>query len=153
MDMSTGLIQKEIDGKTYEFQKFGAKQSLKVLLRIAKMVGKPAVAAFGSVKKSEGSILDQDIDGGIIAMAVGSLVENMDTNETLDLIEELTGKDKVLCDGKKIHWDSHYADLEHLFKVLKAALEVQYGNFFNALGASPALKPNPVMTSMQAQAQ
>ncbi len=128
--MTQELIKRTIDGEEYEFQKFGAKQSLRVLLRLTKIVGEPMALAINSVK-GNGPLLDRNINGEVLAMAVRALTNQMDENVVLDLIEELTAKDNVLCGGKKINFNTHYeGKIPHLFKVLSAALAVQYENFF-----------------------
>lgn len=142
--MATEMIRKEIEGSTYEFSQFGAKKSLKVLMRLTKIVGKPLSLLVGSVEGDKSkSLLDRDMKMDAIALAIEALTNSMDSDEVISLIQELTGHEACMCDGKKINFDMHYEGrLPHLFKVLWAALEVQYGNFFDALSASPAFAKN-----------
>lgn len=128
--MAAGLVEKTVGGKKYEFQKFGASQSLKVLAKLSKVLLEPMSLAFSAMEGS-GGILDRKINGDVVGKAARALVDRLD-DSVIDLIKELIGPDALLCDGKKIVFDSHYEDLGHLFEVLQAALEVQYGNFFAA---------------------
>jgi hypothetical protein len=144
--MSMELIKKTIDGHEYEFQKFGAKPALRMLLRLSKIVGKPLALAV-SAAKGEGNLLDRQVDTNVLAMAVEALTNQFDENEVLDIIEELTARDNLLCDGKKVLFNTHYEGrLDHLFKVLAAQLEVQYGNFFGAVLGLRGLQPRAADT-------
>ncbi len=134
--MARELIQKIIDSKTYEFQQFNTTQSLKMLSRLAKICGEPLALAIGAASgdgKQEKSMLDRNLDPELLSRAVKALCERLDENVVVDIVKELTAT-YAMCDGKKILFDNHYeGDLRHLFQVLSAALEVQYGNFFGAL--------------------
>lgn len=137
--MSTEMISKEIDGHQYEFSQFGAKKSLKILFRLSKIIGKPLSLLMGSIGDDKGKrLMDRDLKMDTIGIAIEALTSNLDSDEAIALIQELTGLDACLCDGKKINFDMHYeGKLPHLMKVLWAALEVQYGNFFDALKDMP----------------
>lgn len=146
--MATELIKKDVDGFEYEFSQFGAKRSLRTLIRLSKVLGKPLSLLLGSMNGS-GKLLDKSLDMDMIGLALNALTENMDSAEVISLIEELTSGDACLCDGKKIIFDSHYEGrLDHLFKVLYAALEVQYGNFFGAMVALQGPKKHHPMTQV-----
>lgn len=150
--MSAGEpLTKTVDGLEYQFSKYGAKQGLKTLLRLSKMIGKPLAIAVGSAK-GEGSLKDKQIDMSVIGEAIQALTEQIDQDEVLSLVEQLTATD-ALCDGKKIIFNSHYEGrYGHMFKVMAAALEVQYGNFFEEIsGLVGSPKNNQV--SIQAKAQ
>lgn len=132
-----GLYEAEIDGDKYEFAKWGAEESLSNLLKISKIIGKPLGIAFGSMNKEQegmpGKILDRQVDPNMIAMAFEALTESLDEDSCISLIRKLSSKD-VLCNGGKINFNVHYQDrLDHMFKVVYAALEVQYGSFFGAV--------------------
>lgn len=130
------LEKKTIEGQVYEFSKFGAKQALRMLTRLTKIVGEPlAIAA--SAAKGDGEFLDRKVDPQVIGKAVHALVTKLDENEVIDICEELAANG-VLCNGKQIIFDKHYENLGLLFKVLQAGLEVQYGNFLEEfLGKLP----------------
>lgn len=132
------LVSKNIDGSKYEFQQFGASHSLKVLTKLTKICGESITLAMTATKGS-GNFFDREFDSDVLGKAVRSLVDKLDEDQVIDLIEELTAR-HVLCDGKQFVFDAHYEGrLDHLFKVLGAALEVQYGNFFGALTKSDKL--------------
>lgn len=149
--MDDGLEKKQVDGSTYSFSKYGAKKSLKILTRLTKIVGEPlaiGMAAASGNKSSGKSLLETELNPEVISRAARALVDRLDEDDVMNLIIQLTSED-LLCDGKKINFDVHYNQkLPHLFKVLWAALEVQYGNFFDELTASPAFQP--IQNSTQA---
>ena len=124
-------VKKTIDNQEYEFGQFPATGSLKILTRLAKIVGDPLgmfATAFGSDPKK--NFLDQNISGDVINKAVKILVSNLDENEVIDIVKALMSQ--VLCEGKPIvNFDVHFQGrLGHLFKVIKACIEVQYSDFF-----------------------
>jgi hypothetical protein len=126
------LVKREIDGHTYEFERFGAKKSLRTFAKITKLIGEPVLMAISSAKGK--NILKSEIDPEILGKAIAAFTMRLDSDETMELIEELTARENVMCDGKKISFDSHYADREdHMMKVLATALEVQYRNFYRGI--------------------
>ncbi len=131
-----GLAEREIDGKNYAFQKFGAEKATVILIKLTKMVGKPIAMAIAAIK-GDGKLLDRDMNLDILGEAVQALTGALDEKEAMSLIKDLTANGNVLCDGVKVSsFDKHYeGQLDHMFKVLAAALEVQYGNFYSAIAA------------------
>lgn len=146
----TGLYEAEIDGQKYEFEKWGAEEALSNLLKLSKILGKPLGIAFGAVGKPEEGmpgqkLLDKELDPNIIAMAIEALTNNLDEASAISLIKKLSSQN-VFCNGAKIIFNVHYQDkLDHLFKVVYAALEVQYGNFFSAVLGLVGTKQRGVM--------
>ncbi len=141
--MASELVKRTVDGEQYEFEQFGAKQSLRILMRLSKLLGEPLMLSMGAIKKEEGG---KQFDVTILAKAAKCLFAGMDENGTLELIETLTSE-KVLCNGKKIKFDEHYEKkLTHLFNVLTTALDVQYGNFIEELLENQNL-PNVVAST------
>ena len=157
--MARELVQKYVDDQLYEFEQFTTTNSLKTLARLTKIVGEPLAIALGGFFKEEKpgltpagipkpvaapkGLLDRDIDGDAIKAAVAALVDRLDENEVVELVKKLTSE-KVLCDHQAIVFDLHFAGRPlHLFKVLKAAIEAQYGNFFDA-AKGIAIQPPPV---------
>ncbi len=139
------MQKRTVDGDVYEFSQFGTKESLRVLSKLSKILGKPIALGFAALgtdpKKPEPevegeqkkSLFDREINKEILAQAIDAFTERLDENEVIDLIETLAGKN-VLCNGKPVIFNSHYeGKIAVLFKVVAAALEVQYGNFFDAL--------------------
>lgn len=132
--MARELVKKEIDSKTYEFEQFGAKKSLQILVRLSKLIGKPISLLISSFEPGK-KMMDSELKPEMLSLAIEALTSNLDSTEVISLLETLCATN-TLCDGAKINFDSHYeGQLPHLFKVVGAALEVQYGNFFDVLGA------------------
>lgn len=134
----SGLYEVIIDERKYEFEKWGAEDSTDTILDIAAIAGKPIGLGIATIFKKddvEGKKgLDKAFDPDVVGMILESLSERVGTNKSIikALIKKLSS-DKVLCDGAKIQFNTHYQDcLDHLFRVVRAALEVQYGNFFAA---------------------
>jgi hypothetical protein len=145
------IAKRTIDDAEYEFNQFGVKQSLRILVKLSKIVGKPIVLAADSLKK-EGK--GAAFDFKTLAVAAGALFENIEEDEALTLIEQLTSGDACLCDGKKVQFDAHYRGrLNHLFNVLIAALEVQYGNFLEEFLGKLPLEKSQHQAEVSAEAQ
>lgn len=129
--MARETIQKVIDGKNYEFSQYGAKQGLKMLLRLSKIIGEPLAMGMSAFYGQGGKT--ESIKGDVLGRAVKALMSNAHEDEVLDLCTKFSSED-MLCDGKKIDFNSHYeGNFGLMFRVIQAALEVQYGNFFDAL--------------------
>lgn len=145
--MAKEMVKRPIDGHDYEFSQMGAKQSLKTLVRLSKIIGKPIAMLAGAPGKG---ILDKDVSSETLAAAVGAMVEHLDGDETVELCELLCAT-TVMCDGKKVDFQTHYEGrLDHLFSVLSAALEVQYGNFFQGvIGRRGSLESSPTIQDQQ----
>lgn len=131
-----GLYEVSIDDQTYEFQKWGAEESLKTLIKITKIIGKPfglfAGAMFSGKDKEGAKEKLENMGADTIGMIMESLTQNLDEDVTFNLVKKVSSEG-VLCNGAKISFNKHYEDkLDHLFKVVAAGLEVQYGNFFAA---------------------
>ena len=128
---NTGLYEVSVDGLKYEFSKWGAEEALDVLFDISKITGKPlasAVAGMFSKDSEDKSKVSPEIIGEII----GALMDRLDKKTCMALIKKLSSE-KAWCEGAKISFDTHYQDkFDHLYRVIRAALEVQYGNFFAA---------------------
>jgi len=120
-------VKKVIDGEQYTFCQLPPKQSLKLLTRILKIIG-PALGGVVSGGNVE-SILELDIDLGMI---VSQLCNRLDENDIEYIVDMLLSQ--VLHSGKgdlSRVFDEHFGGrLPHLFKVVAAALEVEYGDFF-----------------------
>ncbi len=138
--MAREALEKSIDGRKYQFTQYGAKEALKMLVRLSKIIGKPMALSYAALgeKGADGS---PQIKGDILAQAIDALMQNAHEDEVLDLCMKLASKD-CLCEGRQIDFNMHYeGQLPHMFKVIKAALEVQYGNFFGALNDLPGMAP------------
>ena len=135
-------VKKEIDGFDYTFYQLGALKSHSLLLKIGKIVG----PAFGAMANSQGedekglsSLLDSKID---LQKVIEELMERADEKVIESIITTL---------GSQIHYtdndddggvlnnntiiDQHFKGrLQSMYKVLYAALEVQYSDFLGEGG-------------------
>lgn len=126
-----------VDGQDYEFHKWGADDSLDTLIEIAKIVGAPLAQALNELLKTKlepgESLLDKHMNPELGKLVLDAFANNLDKAVVKRLIKKFCSED-VLCKGAKISFDQHYRDrLVHMFKVVKAGVEVQYGNFFDEL--------------------
>lgn len=129
-----GIYEVDVDGRRYEFEKWGAEESLDVLLDISSIIGGPLGAAIGQMFSGEKdkSVLEKEVNADMMTVAFESLAKNLKKDVVKPIFKKLCA-DKVLCEGKKINFNTHYQeDLMHMFRVAKAGLEVQYGNFLDA---------------------
>jgi hypothetical protein len=135
-----GLYATEIDGIEYTFTKWGAEESFSTLLKISKLIGKPLSLLVSTVLGEGG--LDSELKTDAMALAIEGLTTNLDEAMAMSLVKKLA-TDKCFADGAKITFNTHYEDrLDHMLKVVKAGLEVQYGNFFGALlGLAKGMAP------------
>jgi len=122
------LTDKFVDGEAYQVSQFGASQGLKVLTTLTKLVGPSISMAFGAEGQTS-----ETAQAEVIGRAVNALCEKLDEEKVLNLIKTLIDT-ALVGEGKKIVFETHFQGrLGHLFKVLKAVLEVQYGDFLSDL--------------------
>lgn len=147
-----GLYDVIIGDETYSFAKWGAEEALTNLIKISKMVGKPLGILLGGALGGEDetlfgekkSLLEREINPDMISLAMEAITANMDESSMIPLIKALTSKD-VMCDGRRITFNKHYEGrMMTVFKVIKAGLEVQYGNFFEELLEVAPIKKRPI---------
>lgn len=126
-----GLYVVQIEDQKYEFEKWGAEDALETLLEIGVLVGKPLGMAVASAMDEGG--IDKKLDPNMIGLIMDALTTRFNVKEVKAMIIRLASKG-VMLDGKQIVFNKHYEDrLELAFQVAYAALEVQYGNFMNAV--------------------
>lgn len=151
-----GLYEVEIDGTKYEFEKWGAEDATDALLDIAGIVGKPlgmgVAALFGRDEDGKAG-MDKKLDPDAIGKVMEALSGQVGANKAIvkGLIKKLASE-KVIANGAKItSFNTYYSDrMSHLMKVVRAGLEVQYGNFFGEiLGASGVSLPQSLMNKAQ----
>jgi hypothetical protein len=143
----TGLYDVEIEGQQYSFQKWGADSATDALLDLSGIVAKPLGAGVGALfgkKKDEddGEAGKPKTSAENIGLIMEALLDRVSANKaTCKALLKKFASENVLCDGKKISFDSHYADrMPHMFKVVQAAVEVQFGNFFGEFLGSVGIK-------------
>ena len=126
-----------IDGKKYSFGYWDVDTSTEYLTKLIKLLGEPlAMILLGAVdKKEEGqSLMDIDtsqIKGDAIAAAFKGLASRLSEDEVKQIMRQCANG--VLCDGKKIDYNSHFmGKIGHLFRVALANLKHQYSDFLGA---------------------
>lgn len=128
--MSIQVETRDIDGHTYEMFQMSATKSIKVLTRIMKLIGEPIGLLSGGVETKK-SVLDLELNSDILGRALKAIAEKLDEDMILTTIKEIL--EPVQCDGKRILFETHFQGrIGHMFKVVKAALEVNYKDFFDA---------------------
>lgn len=132
------MIDKTIDGKKYTFTMFGSEQSVKVMVRLFKLGG-PSIAKLVSGGKDLKTILDQNTDDFDLGLALMEFCDRISEDIVVDTIKEFmtqvtyNSEDNGGLVSKM--FDAHFSgNILHMFKVLGAALEVQYKDFFGAIG-------------------
>lgn len=128
--MARDLQTRTIDGELYEFYQLSPRIAVKILTRLLKVVGSPVGEALGRSTGSE-SLLDLELKGDVMGNIVKALTERLDEDMVLNTIEELL--QPVMCKGIKVgpQFETHFAGrISHLMKVVWAALEVNYSDFF-----------------------
>jgi Phage tail assembly chaperone protein, TAC len=127
-----------IDNRTYEFFFLPPKDALRTLVRILKIVGEPIGAITDLFSSFDGKSLDMKISElppGIINNAVTALVNRLDEDQVMQIIEDLMGSTHVKTENDRGTRPIQFAvdfcgRIGHLFKVVKASLEVNYADFF-----------------------
>lgn len=130
----------EVEYVMYEMNPF---KSSALLTRLLKILGKPIASMISGIDKKEGeSIMNANFDEKLIGLAVEELSMRLSEKEVEKLMKDLLVKDLItyktedMEDFKKItNVESHFGkfNLLHLFKVVKFALEVNFGDFFGGL--------------------
>jgi len=140
---NSGIIRK-VNGKSYQFFKLPVKKSIRILIRLAKIIGVSVGKALSTedIKKEinkkktaqkKGGLLETDIDiGGFIDGLTGRL----DEDEVIEIIEEILQfihQHVKNQDYKKIDLEIDFQDnLGDLVGVIKEALLINYSDFFGA---------------------
>lgn len=139
--MARKMEEKRIDEEEYEFRQLGAIKAHSLLLKLGKIIG----PTFGEMADSSddgiGGLLDADINlgsmmEGLFERAEEAVVLNIITTLLSQVIHHGTGhlKSEAII-------DEHFAGrLPHMYKVVLASAEVQYGDFFAEGGMLSNLK-------------
>lgn len=129
------LVQKKIDDKEYQFGLLNPFKASRLLTKLTKIVG-PALGSMskgGDVK----SIMDMDLSG-----VMEDLCSRLDEDELESIM--ITLFEQVLCEGDKMTQafveTEFKGSVSTLYKVVFAALEVQFGDFFVGKGVLASLK-------------
>lgn len=146
--MALNTIEKEINGKRFTISQLPAMRALKLSTRLGKLFG-PAmakVAGAGPPKAFE------DMNLEALSPAVAMLFENLTESEIESLTKELLGSALAQLDG---NWVELFGkaptfdlvmggDVLGIYRLLYAAIEVNYSDFFDALrGLVTAVTASP----------
>ena len=148
--LDSGMFGVDVDGRQYEFEKWGADDSLDTLLDIGSVVGGPLGQAMAVAFGKNGDGLKTEITGDVASQVFSGFAANMRESKDIvrSVLKKLAGRN-VICEGKKVVYDDHYAqNLGLLFQVARACFEVQYGSFFGDALASIGIKPGQAGASM-----
>lgn len=141
--MARATKSKEIDGTKYECTQFPIKKALRILTRLSKHLGAP-LSALLKEYESEKGILDQDLAKLDVGGAIEAMMGRVGDDEVYDLFKDIcsdviavgtpnTPGVGLLTDDT---FDQHFkgeTGLLRLFKVVKFALEANYGNFLSKI--------------------
>lgn len=138
---------REIDGRAYRINPMTPTEALTTLGELISVVGEPVASFVGSVDRGNGvkSILDAKLNPEALKNAVGALAKQLasGTPKAVSMVTRLSTRG-INCDGKEIVFDHHFhgTGLAHLFKVVFAVLEVNYGDFFSSDGEKAGSAPS-----------
>ena len=126
------LIEREIDGEIYNISRMRPFEAHNVLMRIAVIVA-PALAA----NTKSASIMDADLNS-----VVKAFCSSFDASESEAIMKAMLKN--VIHKGHgqltEAVVNAHYVGkLPHLYKVVYAAMEVEFGGFFGESGALSGL--------------
>jgi hypothetical protein len=134
---------KIIDGNSvYVLPLLGETAAL-VFYQLQKCIAPAIVQALGALKLSSGSkidvkkIFDSDIDIASLSGAIDSIHEKMTAAEWLSFVKTALSRTTVndRAVGDKAHFDEVFSGkILLLYKVLWFSLEVNFGDFFDAVG-------------------
>lgn len=123
---------KMIDDIEYKISVMSPSRSIKLLVKIAKILGEPFASMISSVKSAGNEKEADEKFSQALPKVISALVSRLDEDEVLAVIQQLVSTCE--CDGKQISFERHFqARLGHLMKVIRVTLEVQYGDFIGAL--------------------
>lgn len=124
---------RDINGHAYEVTEFPAVRSLRIAIRLAKLIGPGLGRAVGEAGVS--GIMDGKLS---IGDAVQALTDRLDEVATTQLVLDLfamTHRDRRALDSEAAFNDAFTGRLDEMLAALKFVLEVNFGGFFGAVGA------------------
>lgn len=130
-----GLFEVDIDGDTFEFSPWSLKRSVKMGVRLARIVADPMTRIYALMQGAKGAQADvaPAVLGGIADKLVERLAE--DDEQTWALLVTLC-TEGVSRNAQEVDMERDFARKPKvMLQVIKAALEAQYGDFFE--GAKP----------------
>ncbi len=123
--MPKEMIKKPIDGHEYLIGQLTTTKQLKLLARLNRVLLGPLGNLAGDTDKEiELSKMKFDVKAACEALAA-NLTEDVVVQIVVELMEP------VMRDGKPIDFDTDFqGEMKHLFKVVGASMEAQFGDFF-----------------------
>ena len=128
---------KTIDSIEYSIDQLGGMKGLRLFNRLLRLCA-PALGSIGKALADRKSLADMDLDS--VGKAVSAMLVSLTDDDLESLTRELLGSCTFDREGKRIELMSPGVfDLEMrgkvgtILKLLSFALEVNYGNFFEAL--------------------
>lgn len=140
---AAGLYETTIDGKVYEFTMWGAEESMDTLIDLAALIGKPLSHLGARAFTGERNVLGADVTAEALELVLTGLLDQLvEKRDMVMRVIKRLGSHKMFCNGQAVVFDVHYRnEFAHLVRVARAALEVQYGNFFAAATDLGVLRP------------
>lgn len=149
-------VVKDIDGREYTFYYLRPKIAFVVLSMIVKIIGPALSSVFSGMedndieklKKGDFDVVVKEVD---FDKAVKVLLDNFHVAEVQKIIDTLL--DQAFCKGYERNVNYNFdrlftGRLSHMFRVVKAALGVQYADFFGESNAVETimgmLEANPI---------
>jgi hypothetical protein len=136
-------VKKAVNGRTYVFHLLKPSRALSILTRLGK-IGLPAFGAVFGKGGLDQVGMDDDLKDAAKKLnlddAFKMLAERLDDAEVVRIVEELMST--VEIGSEKLNWEKEFeGDILGLLAVTKAALEVNYGDFFGVLFGGQEAKP------------
>lgn len=135
--MARETVEKDIDGEVYTFYQMDPMTSVVILTKILRIIATPVGKATEQIAKSGiDNIVDADVEEIVgkmnIGSIIGSLCDRLDENEVRQIIIAML--EQVHHKGKgevSKCFNTHFKGrISHLLKVVGAAMEVEYADFF-----------------------
>lgn len=135
--MAREVVEKTIDEEVYTFHQMDPMTSVMILTKILRIVGGSIGNATQQMAESDiGNFMDAEVGDIVKKVNIGSIVatlcDRLDENDIRQII--ITMMEQVHCKGKgevskcfSVHFKGR---VSHLLKVVGAALEVEYADFF-----------------------
>lgn len=123
------IQDRTIDGLTYSVSQLPASRGLEMFGKLAGLLGPAALEAL-----AKGASFDKDLQ--TLAPAAVMLFARLQPGDLTAIAKELLGPATVDNTPLEKQFEVHFQGrILHLFKVLVFAIEVNFGDFFDVLGA------------------
>jgi hypothetical protein len=145
--MAKEIINREIDGNMFTFGQLPPTKSVRLLVKMAKIMGVSLASMAGADPKS-------DIANMAFDKAAEKLLDRIDDNIAMDIIKSSLEQTFVMNQGIKNsldkEFDVYFAEygVMHILKVVKTAWEVQFPDFFGEKGLFAGFKPKAGATAL-----